>query len=454
MQVTVVGLGYVGLVTGTCLAKVGHRVRCVDVDSDRVRSVQGGTAPFYEPGIDSLLGEVIRNGALEVSGDLRAALEGSDVSIIAVGTPSDPNGSGRIDLSYVKSAARQIGECLRGDDRYHVVVVKSTVVPGTTDTDVRRAVEEGSRRKCGDIGLCMNPEFLREGAALSDFMNPDRIVIGEFDAKSGAMVAGLYETFQCPIVRTTLRNAELIKYSSNSLLALLISYSNELAGICERTPGTDIDVVIRGLGLDRRLSPAIKGVGRVTPEILSYLRAGIGFGGSCLPKDVSALRAFAKARQAPTDLIDAVLSVNARRSSEIARLLGPAMGNQREVAVLGLAFKPGTDDLRDSPALALCMALSESGWHVRGYDPKFPSAGAFPYGRLCASLDDAVELADAAVLATAWPEFVQADWRQLASRMRRPLIVDGRNALKEVVWPDFVDYRPIGVARDRTDGIA
>lgn len=445
MRVAIIGSGYVGLVTAACLAELGHEVSCLDVDPTRIETVRGAAAPFYEPGLNDLIAGTIRRGTLKPTCDFAEGMRDADVSIIAVGTP--PAAGGGADLSFIRTASRQIGQHLRCHDRYHVMVVKSTVVPGTTDTLVRREVEQASGKTAGQFGLCMNPEFLREGSAVSDFMSPDRIVIGQFDERSGSAVARMYETFTCPVLPMSLRNAEMVKYASNCLLSVLISFSNELASICEMTSGTDVDVVMDALCLDRRISPMASGQ-RVVPEIVSYLRPGIGFGGSCLPKDVNAMRSFASARNVATPLLDATIAVNDDRLHYVVRLLRLMSGSIITIGVLGLAFKAGTDDLRDSPALAMVRGLVGAGCSVRVYDPLVgaPAAGVLPPGvRVCKTPDEAFDQVDAIVLATAWPEFVALDWGLLSARMRRKLIVDGRNALRRVNWPADVEYRPIGV---------
>jgi UDPglucose 6-dehydrogenase/GDP-mannose 6-dehydrogenase len=446
MKVTVVGTGYVGLVTGACISSQGHEVVCVDVQPERVECIGRGEAPFYEPGLNELIVAGIKAKRLSATGDLAAAMTESDISIIAVGTPARAS---RIDLSYVEQAAGQIGRTLSRAKPYHVIVVKSTVVPGTTDTLVRKTVEAASGRKAGEFGLCMNPEFLREGFAVEDFMYPDRIVIGEWDSRSGDVLAKVYDKFDCPVLRLSLRNAEMIKYSSNALLATLISFSNEFARLCESLPGTDVDAVMDGLHLDRRLSPVVDGK-RIVAGILVYLRAGAGYGGSCLPKDVAAIRAFAGERSIPTPLLDAVAQINRDRPREVVAMLEKAMGGaeSKTVAVLGLAFKAGTDDLRESPALKIVDALKEKGIAVRAHDPLAMKPAEPIVGKdvkLCADAQSLLDGVDAAVIATAWPEFVQWDWQQLVKLMRQPIVLDARNALRKVKWAAGVMYLPIGV---------
>jgi nucleotide sugar dehydrogenase len=296
----------------------------------------------------------------------------------------------------------------------------------------------------------MNPEFLREGCAIEDFMNPDRIVVGELDTVSGDDVLALYERFDCPKVRTNLINAELVKYSSNTLLATLVSFSNELYRLCESLPGADGETMMDGLGLDKRLAPTVNGQ-RVKPGILSYLRGGIGYGGSCLPKDVAALRAWAEERGSKTPLLDAVTRVNEARPLEVVTHVERAAGtlSGKTVAVLGLAFKADTDDLRDSPVLPLVDALLARGAKVRAYDPKAGANAAAHYGSRIVVSTNARDLfagANVAILGTSWPEFATWDYAALVPTMATRVIVDGRNALRLVTWPAGTKYLPVGRA--------
>jgi UDPglucose 6-dehydrogenase/GDP-mannose 6-dehydrogenase len=446
MNVAVVGTGYVGLVTGACLALQEHQVTCVDVLRERVEAINRGETPFLEPGLSALIQRGLQHGCLRATTDLAQAIQGNQIAFIAVGTPQHSN---RIDLSYVKTASEQIGGLLRRANRYQVVVVKSTVIPGTTETLVRQALEKTSGLQVGEFGLCVNPEFLREGSAVADFMEPDRIVIGEWDERSGDLLSALYETFECPKLRTNLSNAEMTKYASNSLLAMLVSFSNEIASLCEALPATDAEIVMEGVHLDRRLSPLVAGR-RLTPGILSYLRAGAGFGGSCLPKDVNALRGLARDLGVGVPLIDAVMQVNEGRPKQIVAILEEILGGLQgqAVAVLGLAFKPGTDDLRASPALKIVDELLKKGAMPRAYDPlAVPKAeGALREGvLLCTQPEAALNNADGLIVTTAWPEFADWNWTRLCSFMRRPLILDARNALRKVEWPPSAIYRTIGV---------
>ncbi len=450
MIVTIIGTGYVGLVTGACLASKGHTVRCVDVSEERVSLIRAGRTPFYEPGLEELLRDGLASGRLSATTSLESAMQASELSLIAVGTPAkgeDP------DLSFLENAAAQIGAQLPALGRYHVVAVKSTVMPGTTRNIVQPTLEITSGLLLGEFGLCMNPEFLREGSAVEDFRTPDRIVIGQADARSGDVLERLYRPYDCDKLHVSLEEAELTKYASNSLLSVLISFGNELAGLCEATPGADLETVMEALYLDRRLSPAGP-AGRIRPEVLSYLRAGIGFGGSCLPKDVNALRVYGKRLAVGTPLLDAVIATNAHRPAQVVNLAEAALGNLvgKTIALLGLAFKNGTDDLRSSPALAVFHALEDRGANVQAYDPFVSPQAAAHAGLLApcgASLEAALLDADAALITTADPAYRTADWARLTAAMRTPVLIDGRNILRNVPLPAGVRYYPIGVGRQR-----
>jgi UDPglucose 6-dehydrogenase/GDP-mannose 6-dehydrogenase len=443
MRVAIVGTGYVGLVTGSCLASLGHTVTCVDTDPARVKTIARGEPPFHEPGLAELLHGVLRDGRLSATSSVADAIHDTDVSIIAVGTPTD---GGRIDLAAVAAAAGEIGRALREARHYHVVVVRSTVLPGTTDTVVRDALVAASGRLLGDFGLCMSPEFLREGSAIGDFMHPDRIVIGACDARAAEVVTTLYHSFTCPKIVTSPRNAEMIKYAANALLALLVSFSNEVAGLCEAVPGLDEARIMAGVHLDRRFTPPAG----ESAEILTYLRAGIGFGGGCLPKDVDALRAFAADRGISMPILDAVARVNIERPGRVVALVEAALGGLRgrTVAVLGLAFKPGTDDVRASPALATIRALLERGATVHAHDPLVRVVPELD-GRAAVSADVGAALAsaDAAVIATAWPVFRQLDWHAITRAMRRRIVLDARDVLRGIPLPEDVTLLRIGQAQ-------
>jgi UDPglucose 6-dehydrogenase/GDP-mannose 6-dehydrogenase len=420
-----VGAGYVGLVTGVGLARMGHQVICVDVDDARVSNLNRGHAPFFEEGIEDLLREQLGNGFAATS-DLADAVDRSDLTMLAVGTPFV---EGQIDLSAVLGATRQIGAALRVKRDYHVVVVKSTVVPGTTEQRVLPQLERTSGLRAGvDFGLGMNPEFLSEGDAVRDFFNPDRIVLGGIDSRSIDAMANLYEGFETNVPRivTTPRTAEMIKYASNALLATLISFANEIADAGSAVGAIDATQVMRAVHLSQYFHA---GQEPGPPPIVSFLQPGCGFGGSCLPKDLRALVSHARSLGTPTPLLEAVLDINSRRASEVVRLVRkhyPSLERLR-VAILGLAFKPGTSDVRESPALPIIRELHMHGAIVKAHDPVAIGEAAKAFGAdvatYCATIDDALADVDVAVLVTSWQQY-----KDLPDRLseRDVLLVDGR----------------------------
>ncbi len=449
MNIVVIGAGYVGLVSSACLACKSHTVKCVDKQSDVIKKIIQGESPIYENGLDKILKKVIDNRRLSPTTDLTKALQGAEVAIIAVGTPFK---DGAIDLSYIKQVCKEIGLWLKYNDNYIVVTIKSTVVPSTTDSIVLPILERISGKKCGkDFGLCMNPEFLREGNAVEDFFKPDRIVIGSIDEKSSSVLQNLYSDFDAPVIATSLRTAEMIKCAANSLLATLISFSNEMANISAVVGDIDINEVMRGVHLDHRLNPKING-NFLNPEILSYLEAGCGFGGSCFPKDVNALISFAKERGTKARILEAVISTNNKQPLklvEILKTLYPKLDGIK-VAILGLAFKPNTDDIRKSPAISIVNALLDSGVNVSLYDPtvgeEFNShivSGEVRYAR---SWEEAVHNADAGIIITRWPEFKAITQEKIKRLMRCPIIIDGRRMLNREEFErnlyHGIGYRP------------
>jgi UDPglucose 6-dehydrogenase/GDP-mannose 6-dehydrogenase len=432
MKIAIVGTGYVGLVTGAGLAALGHHVTCIDKDAKRVEKITRGVAPFFEPGLDEIVAACATNGTLASSTDVSGPVKSADAVLVAVGTPDH---EGRIDLSQIEAAASEIGTALRDKSAYTVVAVKSTVVPGTTDGVVLRALERSSGKKAGaDFGLCMNPEFLREGSAVEDFTKPDRIVIGAIDARAAEVFGRIYAKFDCPKPVVSLRNAEFCKYASNALLATLISFSNEMAALCEATPGADVEVALDCVHLDRRLSPVVDGR-RVKPGILSYIRPSSGYGGSCFPKDVAALRAFARDRGVNAELLNAVSAVNDRRTAAVLDLAESRIGafKGKRVGVLGLTFKSGTDDLRHSPAVTLTEQIIDRGGDVAVYDPIATEIARGAFGdkvRYAAGALDAVKGADVTVIGTAWPEWSELNWSAVKSAMRGNIVFDARNSLR------------------------
>ncbi len=428
MKVAVVGAGYVGLVTSACLAAQGHTVSCVDLVADRVDMINRGEVPFHEEGLQSILSSEVRAGRLTATTSLSDAHRGSDVTFVTVGTPTV---NGAVNFRPLDAAAIDIGRLLGRNESYHTVVVKSTVPPTTTDTRVRGILERESGKKAGEFGLVMNPEFLREGCAVHDFLHPDRIVIGAFDDRAFESVRALYARTEDRIVRTTPRTAELIKYATNSLLGTMISFANELATICEAVPDVDIVDVMQGLHLDRRLT-ITQGDG--TAEIASYLKAGCGFGGSCLPKDIAALVGFGQSLGLDMAILNGTLSVNARRRVHVVELAAQALGSLhgRAIAVLGTAFKPNTDDIRESPAVGIIKGLLVRGAEVRAHDPVArlvdTPVSRHPCFTGVRGIDDALRGADAAIVVTPWPEYLAMTPQSFKALMKTPILIDTRRA--------------------------
>lgn len=449
MKVSIVGTGYVGLVSGVCLAHLGHEVICVDLDTEKVDRINAGETPIHERGLDALLAQTIGQ-RLTATTDLAAAVAGTEITLIAVGTPFAGE---QIDLGQIEAAARQIGAALAGKDGYHTVVVKSTVVPGTTEDVVLPLVEQSSGRAAGTgFGVGMNPEFLREGEAVEDFLNPDRVVLGGIDALSLDALAELYAVFPgVDVVRTTPRTAEMIKYAANSVLATMISFSNEIANLATAVGGVDVAEVMRGVHLDRRLSPILgkdwREGDRIVPGFTTYLEAGCGFGGSCFPKDVKALIAHGQAMGEEMALLNAVIAVNEAQPQRVVDLLSEGLGELggRRIAILGLAFKPNTDDMRESPAIPVVQALAAAGAELVAFDPVAESEARKVFNgtavEYAGDLAAAIAGVDAVALMTRWSEFERLP-QLLADRDPQPLVVDGRRMLaKESV----ARYRGIGL---------
>lgn len=432
MRVSVIGSGYVGLVSGVCLAEKGHRVTCVDIDATKVDRINKGIPPIYEEGLEQLLKKNLGSGFQAMS-NLKAAIAESEVTLIAVGTPFDGKA---IDLTHVKRVAQEIGACLKDKAAYHAVVVKSTVVPGTTDTIVKQLLEQASGKRAGvDFGLGMNPEFLTEGQAIQDFMNPDRIVLGGIDERSMDVLEHLYTGFDGVMkVRTNTRTAEMIKYTSNALLATMISFSNEIANLCSALGGIDAADVMQGVHASNYLSVSTGLNRRVKAPIASFLFAGCGFGGSCLPKDVSALIAHGQQVGVSMQVLESVMKTNEqqpRRTLSILRKHFPDIRGLR-VGILGLAFKPDTDDMRESPAIPIIRLLLAEKAIIKAYDPvAIPEAKRLFVGEpveYAPSLQECISTVDAIVLVTSWKEFESVP-ELLKNVDPQPLVIDGRRQL-------------------------
>lgn len=414
MRIAIVGTGYVGLVSGACFSDFGHEVICVDKDAGKIEALERGVMPIFEPGLETLVARNVAGRRLSFAIDLAAAVDGAEAVFIAVGTPSR-RGDGHADLTYVYEAAREIARSLTGPA---VIVTKSTVPVGTGD-EVERIVRETSPD--AQTWVVSNPEFLREGAAIEDFKHPDRIVIGAEADHAAAVMREVYRPLylnKAPLLITSRRTAELIKYAANAFLATKITFINEMADLCEAVGGNVQDVA-QGIGLDRRIGP-------------KFLHAGPGYGGSCFPKDTLALLKTAEDAAAPLRIVEAVVKVNDARKRAMGRkviqaLDGDARG--KTVALLGLTFKPNTDDMRDAPSIAIVQALEDAGVQVRGYDPE-GSEQARPLMPNVELFDDpyaAAEGADAVVLVTEWDVLRALDLDRLAARLRTPILVDLRN---------------------------
>ncbi len=425
LSITIVGTGYVGLVSGTCLAAKGHSVRVLDTQREIVDSINRGVPTIHETGLPELLADVVARGRLVADLASAETIGDADVVLLCVGTPSK---DGAIDLGQIRSAAAMVGRWLAGRLRFASVVVKSTVVPGTTDTVVREVLERESGRAVGaaGFGLGMNPEFLREGEAIADFMHPDRIVFGHEDPGTLDLLRRMYAPWDCDTIPVNTRTAEMIKYANNAMLALQISAMNELANVAAAVGGIDAMDVVKGVAADKRWNPIGADGRRADPAILSYLVPGCGFGGSCFPKDVEAMRTLAASVGVTPLILQAVLDVNASQPVSVLGPLLKALGEDvtgRTVLLLGLAFKPGTDDVRESASLRMARHLAGRGVRVLAHDPiAAPQAVAALGPGVVEIVDDwkvALASADGVVLATRWQEYstLAADPARLAGKV-------------------------------------
>ena len=432
MNICVVGVGYVGLVTGTCFAEFGLNVTCVDNDTSKIDMLRKGRVPIYEPGLEEMVVKNSREGRLNFTTDLHRGVDQALVIFIAVGTPQGDDGGA--DLTYVWEVARAIGRTM---EDYKVVVTKSTVPVGTGH-QLAQVIRESQTRPV-EFDVVSNPEFLREGSAIEDFMRPNRVVIGTEDEQAEAILRDLYRPLyliETPILSVRRRAAELVKYASNAFLAVKISYINEIADLCERL---DVDVhdVARGMGLDRRIGA-------------KFLHPGPGYGGSCFPKDTVALLGTAAERQASLRIVEAAVKVNEERPERMVERVREAVGGElagRTIALLGLAFKPNTDDVRESPALKIAAQMIEHGARVRAFDPVAGDnarAAGFA-GELCADEYAACEGADAMVLGTEWNQFRNLDMERVRDLLARPVVVDLRNVYEpERMRALGIRYRGVG----------
>lgn len=410
-KLCVIGTGYVGLVTGTCFADLGSEVHCMDIDESRIERLKKGIMPIYEPGLEQLVAQNVKSGRLSFTSNIEEALAGADFAFIAVGTPSGEEGEA--DLQYVRVAAEAIADLVN----HPIVVVNKSTVPVGTGDWVADIIKRRRAGKPLDFAVVSNPEFLREGSAINDFMTPDRVILGSLDRDAASKVAKLYLSLRCPIMITDLRTAEMIKYASNAFLATRISFINEIATICEEL-GADVGQVAEGMGLDKR-------IGR------SFLDAGLGWGGSCFPKDVKALAHMAVIHGSNPQLLQAVMEINRNQRRRVLLRLRKELGglDQKVIGMLGLSFKPNTDDIREAPALELIHLLENEGAAIQAYDPQAMENAKemLPKTRLVNTPYEVAEGADALVLATEWNEFKQLDFERVAQLMRGKTILDGRN---------------------------
>ncbi len=432
MRIAMIGTGYVGLVSGVCFSEFGVEVFCVDKDADKIARLQRDEVPIYEPGLDDLLRSNVAAGRVRFTTDLGQAVDGADAVFIAVGTPSR-RGDGHADLSYVFAAAEEIADALTG---YAVVVTKSTVPVGTGRKVAETIV---ARRPDAEFDIASNPEFLREGSAIVDFMRPDRVVVGTDTDRARQIMRSLYRPLfliETPFLFTSLETAELTKYAANTFLATKITFINEMADLCEKL-GADVHDVARGIGLDGRIGP-------------KFLHAGPGYGGSCFPKDTLALVRLAQEAGAPSQIVESVTAVNDARKKQMAERIVAACGGGVEgktLAVLGVTFKPNTDDMRDSPSLDIVPALQKAGARVRAYDPQGMTEAKplLPDVDWCISVYEAIEGADALVILTEWNEFRSLDLGRVAQALTAPIVIDLRNIYEPQEMADLgFDYYCIG----------
>jgi len=425
MKISIIGTGYVGLTTGVGFAVKGNDVLCVDIDAAKVETINSGVSPIYEPLLDDYLKKVLKQKKFRATIDLSDAVNRSEASFISVGTPSGKDG--KIDLRFIEEVSKQIGQVLKDKKDYHVVVVKSTVVPETTEKVVVENVESASCKKAGeDFGVCMNPEFLREGKAMEDFLTPDRIVIGSIDKRSGDVIEKLYSNFKASILRTDVKTAEMIKYASNAFLATKISFTNEIGNICKRLC-IDVNEVMKGVGMDSRISP-------------HFLNAGCGYGGSCFPKDVEALIWKAKETGYEPRLLDEVHELNNRQKVVLVDQLEKRIGKLKgkNICLLGLAFKPDSDDIREASSISIISKLIEKGAKVKAYDPKAMEnmEKLFPNIQYVSNAKEALAGSDACLIVTEWDEFRKLEDKDFDA-MRNRIIIEGRRILDKAKVSKF-----------------
>jgi UDPglucose 6-dehydrogenase len=442
-RISVIGVGYVGLCTAVGLASKGYNVIASEVDAEKANKINQGIPPFHEPGLQEKLKESIQKNNLKcLVNQTEKVIHETDLTFVAVGTPSKPDGS--INLQYIESVARNIGNALKHKDSYHVTVIKSTVIPGTTQNIVKPLLEQESKKRCGEgFGLCMNPEFLRQGSAFQDTLNADRVVIGSYDEKSGDSLEDLYKDFYSthtpPIIRTTLSTAELIKYASNAMLATKISFINTIANMCEKIPGADVKVVATAMGLDKRIGPL-------------FLDAGLGYGGSCFPKDVKALIACSKAFGYTPELLESTENVNKTQPLKAVEFCKEQLGNLegKKIAILGLAFKPDTDDMREARVIPIINQLLKEGADITAYDPvAIPMAKTIFNNEIqyATSALECLKNADSCIIVTEWEEFKKLTPEDFTKNMKQPILIDGRRIYNSKAFSQKLKFTAIGLGK-------
>ncbi|HSV49822.1 MAG TPA: UDP-glucose/GDP-mannose dehydrogenase family protein [Candidatus Acidoferrales bacterium] len=443
-KISIIGTGYVGLGTAVSFAVKGFKVIALDSDTEKVKKITQGIPPFHEPDLPEMLQVSIKNGSLRCNSEIVKTILETDVTFVAVGTPSQNDGS--IDLRFIEAVSRDIGKALNQKNQYHVVVIKSTITPGTTQNLIKPLLEKESQKKCGiDFGLCMNPEFLRQGSAFYDTFHADRIVIGEYDERSGEALENIYKEFYGetppPIIRTTLSTAELIKYASNSMLATKISFINTIANICEKIPQADVKVVAQAMGLDKRIGS-------------QFLDAGLGYGGSCFPKDVRALIACSKAFNYTPELLESVENINKTQPLKAVDKCKEQLGNlkDKKIAILGLAFKPNTDDMREARVIPIINQLIKEGANISAYDPVATSTAKTIFKdkiQYAPSAIDCLKNADCAILVTEWPQFKKLTPEHFINNMKQPILIDGRRIYTPEDFKNKMKYITIGLGNEK-----
>jgi len=421
MKISVIGSGYAGLVNAAGFAHIGNQVTCVDIDQKKIDQINNGISPIFEEDLEDILKDSLKKGNLKATTDIKTAIEQTDLTFIAVGTPSNEDGS--INLKYIETVSKDIGNILKNKDTYHLIIVKSTVVPGTTEDTVGTLIEQTSGKKRGtDFGLAMSPEFLREGKAMKDYLKPDRVVIGAHDKKSADILCELNKPLTGNIITTDIKTAEMIKYTSNAFLATKISFTNEIGNICKKL-NIDVYDVMKGVGSDFRISPY-------------FLNAGCGFGGSCFPKDVKALIAKSKQIGYTPTLLESAITVNKNQPKKMIDLAKKHIGElkDKKITLLGLAFKPGTDDIREAPAITIIEDLIKAGAIITVYDPEAQDniksifKDKINYAQ---TKNEAITSSDTIMLLTEWDEFRDE------TLYEGKLIIDGRKTLDKKTQPNY-----------------